>query len=342
MEKLSVVILHYNGVEILERCLIPFLETVDKVSKSIGKSKPDLSIEVIVVDNGSTDGSVRYLKSQKSKFKIQSAKIKIKKGKTKFVDSITQQPDKLNNLITIFNKENLGFAEGNNVGIREAIKNGADYVMVLNNDVIVKNAFWLPLVDFIKKHKKVGVVGPKIYFAPGREFHKTRYQKKERGRVIWFAGGEIDWKNVYAFHRGVDEVDTGQYDKSFETDFVSGCCLMAKSEVWQKAGFFDPKYFLYYEDSDFCLKVKKLGGKIYYLPKAKIWHLNAGSSDCGGALQDYFITRNRLLFGLRWAPLRTKVALIRESFKTLLTGRTWQIIGVRDFYLRRFGKGSWK
>ncbi|MBU2592834.1 MAG: glycosyltransferase family 2 protein [Patescibacteria group bacterium] len=315
MEKLSIVILHYNGIEILERCLVPFLETVDKASKSVGKSKPDLSVEVIVVDNGSSDGSVETIR-----------KLKVKNEKLKVIE----------------NKENLGFAEGNNVGIKKAIKGGADYVMVLNNDVIVKDAFWFPLVDFIKKHKKVGVVSPKIYFAPGREFHKARYQEKERGKVIWFAGGELDWKNVYAFHRGVDRVDLGQYQKTIETDFVSGCCLLAKSEVWQKAGFFDPKYFLYYEDSDFCLKVRKLGGRVFYFPKAEIWHLNAGSSDCGGSLQDYFITRNRLLFGLRWAPLRTKIALIRESIKTLISGRTWQIIGVKDFYLRKFGKGSWQ
>lgn len=321
MTKLSIVILHYNGKEMLSQCLQALLSVINKEKKSL----KNLEVEIIVVDNGSSDGSVSAIR----KLKVTPPRLsrdEVGKGET---------------LKIVENKENLGFAEGNNVGIKKAIKEGADYIMVLNNDVIVKDAFWLPLIDFIKKHKKVGAVGPKIYFAPGREFHKARYQEKERGKVIWFAGGELDWKNVYAFHRGVDQVDTGQYDKPIETDFASGCCLLARSSTWEKAKFFDERYFLYYEDSDLCLRLKKLGLKIFYVPEAKIWHINAGSSDCGGELQDYFITRNRLLFGMRWAPFRTKIALLRESIRTLLTGRKWQIIGIKDFYLNRFKKGSW-
>jgi len=79
-----------------------------------------------------------------------------------------------------------------------------------------------------------------------------------------------------------------------------------------------------------------------YTPKTKIWHKVARSSGIGSDLNDYFITRNRLLFGIRYTKFRTKFALVRESFKLLLTGRRWQKIGVRDFYLGRFGKGSWK
>lgn len=267
-------------------------------------------IELIVVDNASNDDSVEYLR-------------------------------KLKDIVLLESKENLGFAGGNNLGISYALDHKADYIMLLNNDVVIKNAFWQPLVEFLEENDKVGVVGPKIYFAPGYEFHRERYSPKERGRVIWYAGGEIDWDNVLAYHRGVDEVDRGQYDRPEETEFVSGCCLLARREVWEKVGLLDEKYFLYYEDSDFCLRAKKKGWQVFYFPGAKIWHLNAGSSSCGSPLQDYFITRNRLLFGLRWAPWRTKQALLRESFRLLLKGRKWQQIGVRDFYLRRFGRGSW-
>jgi GT2 family glycosyltransferase len=99
---------------------------------------------------------------------------------------------------------------------------------------------------------------------------------------------------------------------------------------------------MYYEDADFSQRVKSLGYRVFYVPGGGIWHFNAGSSEVGGDLQDYFISRNRLLFGLKWAPLRTKVALIRESVRLWQTGRKWQKIGVKDFYLRKFGRGSWQ
>jgi len=310
MIKVAIIILSYNTKKLLKQCLGSF-------SAVIGKSKqpPGLEIELIVVDNNSTDGSREYLE-----------KLKVKKPKIK----------------VIFNKQNLGFAAGNNIGIREATKGKAKYICLLNSDTVVLNQFWQPMVEFMEKRKKVGVATTKIYFAPGWEFHKNRYSPKDRGKVIWAVGGEIDWRNVYGKNRGVDEVDKGQFEEAKEVDFVSGCCLMAKTEVWKKAGFLDEKYFMYYEDADFCQQVKRHGYRVFYVPGGKIWHFNAGSSKVGGSLQDYFITRNRLLFGIRWASWRTKIALLRESLRILKKGREWQKRGVKDFYLQRWGKGSWQ
>jgi len=320
-KKVSIVILNYNTKALLKQCLYSLFEAVNskhQISNSKQISNPNiqnlkLSLEIIVVDNNSTDGSVEFINSL-----INNSLIKL-----------------------IKNKKNLGFAAGNNIGIRYVLDSGADYIVVLNNDVIVKNDFLTPLVSFLEENKEVGVVTPKIYFAPGHEFHKDRYKKNEQGKVIWSVGGTIDWQNVIASNRGVDEVDKGQYDQETEVDFASGCCLMAPSFIWEKVNFFDERYFLYYEDSDLCQRVKRAGYKIVYVPGSKIWHLNAGSSQVGGNLHDYFIARNRLLFGIRWAPWRAKFALLRESLKLLKSGRKWQKIGARDFYLRRFGKGSW-
>lgn len=244
--------------------------------------------------------------------------------------------------IFISNKENLGFAEGNNVGIKYSLKKGADYIMLLNNDTLIDKNALVRLIEVANSNIRSGILGPKIYFAPGFEFHKDRYQKNEKGKVIWYAGGIMDWDNVLASHRGVDKVDHGQYDKMEETEFVSGCAMMTKREVFEKIGLLDKKYFLYYEDSDFCQRAKKAGFEIAYVPEAYLWHFNAESSMVGGELQDYYITRNRLLFGMRYAPLRAKLALFRESIRSLFSGSKWQKIGVRDFYLRRFGKGSYK
>lgn len=299
MKKVSIVILNYNGRQILK-------QTLDSLIKNISPA-----VEIIVVDNNSSDGSVEYLKS-------------------------------LKRIKTIFSKENLGFTGGNNLGIDYALKGGADYLLLLNNDVLIKDNFIKPMVDFMAQNKKVGILGPKIYFASGFEFHQDRYSEKEKGKVIWYAGGKIDWANILASHRGVDEVDSGQYDQEGETDFVSGCCFLVRKEVFKEIGLLDNKYFLYYEDADFCLRAKKKGWQVFYFPKAKIWHLNAGSSGCGGELQDYFTTRNRLLFGFRWASLRSKIAILREGCRTFFGGRKWQKRGVLDFYLARFGKGSWK
>lgn len=237
--------------------------------------------------------------------------------------------------------KNLGFAGGNNLGIREALKNKADFILILNNDIFLNKNLLVSLVKTAEDKKQAGIIAPKIYFAPGHEFHHDRYQPQERGKVIWYVGGLIDWLNVICSHRGVDEVDHGQYNSFEETDFASGCAMFIKKEVFDKIGFFDEKYFLYLEDVDFCQRAKKAGFKIFYEPKAFLWHLNAGSSAVGGPLHDYYLTRNRLLFGLKYVSLKTKLCLIKESLNLLLKGRVWQKTAVKDFYLRNFGQGSW-
>ncbi len=237
---------------------------------------------------------------------------------------------------------NLGFAEGNNVGIRKALQDGADYVFVVNNDTVLDKNLVVQLFKVASLNNESGILAPKIYFAPGYEYHKERYKENERGKVFWYAGGIIDWHNVLVSHRGADEVDGGQYNKETETDFASGCAIFVRREVFEKIGLFDKRYFLYLEDVEFCQRAKKARFGVIYTPKAKLWHANAGSSVVGGSLQDYYLTRNRMLFGMGYAPWRTKLALFKESIKLFFTGRQWQKAGIRDFYLRKFGKGSYE
>lgn len=239
-------------------------------------------------------------------------------------------------------KENLGFVGGNNLGIKKALEDGADYVFLVNNDTTLNPNILIHLIKVAEKRKKAGILGPKIYFAPGYEYHYDRYKKSERGKVFWYAGGEIDWANVITQHRGVDKVDKKQYDQIEETDYISGCGMFIKREVLKKIGLLDKKYFLYYEDSDFSVRAKKAGFKLLFTPQAKMWHFNAASSEVGGSLHDYYITRNRLLFGMRYAPLRAKIALFRWGVSRLIVGRPWQKIAFRDFLIGRFGKGSYK
>lgn len=240
-------------------------------------------------------------------------------------------------------QENLGFAQGVNTGIEYALSNNADYIFLINNDTVAHKNLLLDLLKEFEKNKNAGIASPKVYFAKGFEFHKQRYSQDELGKVIWYAGGKIDWKNVIGSHRGVDEVDSGQYDKTQTTDFATGCCMLIKREVLEQVGLFDKRYYLYYEDADFSERVKKAKFEILYVPTAVLWHKNASSAGgSGSSLQDYFISRNRLLFGMTYAPLRAKLALLREAVSLLFNGRQWQKKAVNDFFKGNFGRGSFR
>ena len=301
--KVFIVILNWNRPDDTIECLNSIKKLLD-----IG-----YQLSVVVVDNASNVASVKKIKSH-----IKNISYKL-----------------------IVNKVNLGYTGGNNIGIKYAIDQGADFVMVLNNDTIVNKYLLTEFLKTSKRDPKAGILSPKIYFAPGFEFHKDRYSKENLGKVLWYAGGQIDWDNVYGKNRGVDEVDKGQYDKVEEIDFATGTCMFVSRSVLEKIGLFDKKYFMYYEDMDLSMRIKKAGFKVLYVPSANVWHKVAQSSGIGSNLNDYFITRNRLLFGMRYAKLRTRFALYRESLRFLLSGRVWQKKGVLDFYLGKYGKGSW-
>lgn len=210
--------------------------------------------------------------------------------------------------------KNGGFAWANNFLIKQAQKDGYDQFILLNNDTTVDPNFIPPLLHQLKNNQ-VGMVCPKIYFYPGNEFHGDKYQPSERGKVIWYAGGIIDWANMYASHWGVDEVDHGQFDQVVETDFATGCCLAITQQTIDKVGLMNEKYFLYYEDVDWSLAVKKVGLKIIVESQSVVYHKNAGSTGGSGSpLQQYYQTRNRLYIGLKYAPLKTKLHLLKNAF----------------------------
>ena len=285
MKHVVISLLNFNGKKNTLECL----ESLKNVKRD------NFKLTIVVVDNASTDASPSVISNLKSQ---------------------------ISNLKFIKNANNLGFAGGNNVAIKYALENGANYVLILNNDTYVDKNFLEELLKASEKDEKIGILVPKIYFAPGFEFHKDRYRKNELGKVFWYAGGKMDWANVIGHHRGVDEVDRGQFDKTEETELATGCCMLIKREVIDRVGMFDDKYFLYYEDADLCVRAKKNGFQIIFVPSSIIWHKNAGSAGgSGSALQDYYITRNRLIFGFRFAPIRSKFALFRESLGILFRGR---------------------
>ncbi len=217
--------------------------------------------------------------------------------------------------------ENKGYARGVNVGIEHARSQGYNQFVVMNNDTRVKANFVNKAQNSLNKHPRTLIAG-KIYYEPGYEYHKTRYTKQELGHVIWYAGGLVDWKNVYTIHRGIDEVDHGQYDLFEKTEFITGCLMLFDKAVFDAVGKWNERYFLYYEDADWCERTKRKNISLYYDPAVVIWHKNAQSTGgSGSSLQRRYQEKNRLIFGLKYAPLRTKLHLIKDFFFTKMKMR---------------------
>lgn len=237
-------------------------------------------------------------------------------------DNLEEEIKKLSDIEFIQTGKNLGYSGGNNVGIKKALDMGADYVFILNPDATVDKDTIDILLTRAEQYQ-AGVVGPKIYF--------------EGTKKIWFAGGVFDQANVLGSHRGVNEEDHGQFNQDLEVDFVSGAALFVNSKVFKKIGLFDERYFLYYEDSDFCYRAKRSGFKVMYIYQAEVSHKNAQSTGLGSPLQDYYITRNRMLFASKFLTFRTKLALIREALRNAKYPARRKALF--DFLSGQFGKG---
>ncbi|MBU0650989.1 glycosyltransferase family 2 protein, partial [bacterium] len=165
--------------------------------------------KIVLVDNGSTDGIVDIVKQK--------------------------YPD----IEVISNSGNFGFVEGNNIGIRYALKRKADYIFLLNNDTVVDKDVLKEMMKVIKSDETIGAVCPKI----------LNYYSKE---VIESAGGSFSINFSKNIAVGYGQRDIGQFDYDREVDFISGCAFFAKAEIFNQAGFFDKIYFAYYEDMDLC------------------------------------------------------------------------------------------
>jgi len=252
-------------------------------------------------------------------------------------ESIEQIQKNYPEVVIVKEKTNEGFCKANNDGMKKVLSMGVEYIWLLNNDTTVDPSALMAIKEF--DDASVGAVGSKIYFSKGCEYHASRYTKKELGKVIWYAGGVIDWENMYASHRGVDEVDHGQYDTSETTSFITGCSIFVKKEVIEKVGMLDEGYYLYLEDLDWSHRIQMAGYKTMYSPSSIVWHTNAASSGKPGSkLHEYYQSRNRLLFGISYAPLRTKVALLKEAFKWLRGGSVEKKKAVKDYLCGTFGK----
>jgi hypothetical protein len=185
----------------------------------------------------------------------------------------------------IKNEKNLGFATAVNIGIRFSLEQMADYIFLLNNDAEIENDTLQKLVDEMEKDKKRGVGSPLIF--------------DKRNGKIWFAGGKINRWKMRTEHRF-----TALSQNSYETQYVTGCAMIIKKEVFKEVGLFDQNYFLYYEDADFCLRAKKASYKIMIFPSIKAYHLEKSEENKENKV--YWLVISGLMFFQKNAPATLK------------------------------------
>ena len=221
----------------------------------------DESIEVIVVDNASKEDEATLIEQRYPQIKV------------------------------IRSKENLGFAGGNNLGIQAA---KGKYLFFINNDTLlrckkedVRSKMFQPLIVRLESSPKIGMTSPKIKFSWG-------------DNLIQYAGytplSKITLRNQSI---GCGETDNGQYDTPHPTPYAHGAAMMVKREVFDKAGLMPECYFLYYEELDWSMMIRRAGYDIWYEPACTIFHKESQTAGQNSPLRTYYMTRNRLLFAKR-------------------------------------------
>jgi GT2 family glycosyltransferase len=218
-------------------------------------------------------------------------------------------------VITIENRENLGYSEGNNIGIRRAFELGAEYLFLLNNDVNVDPAMLQALVDVAEADSHIGAVSPKIYY----------YDDPMR---IWAAGACIDWRNGNVGRLQAEQYEVSNADgKPVAVNALSSCAICIKREMLEKVGLLDPSFFIYYDEMDWCVRAQRSGYALVYVPGAKIWHKVSASMKQDSPRTAYYMNRNTLLF-------------LRKE----LQGRALFLVGFRQlkYQLRTIGALTFK
>lgn len=276
------------------------LECLESLRRS-----PLSKFDVVIIENGSREEEVRRLK------------------------------DALRGEVLLESKENLGFAEGNNLAIRYGLGRGYRYFFLLNNDTQIGVDCLFRLKEAAHSDPQIGIVGAVNYYAadPGR---------------VWYSGGHINWKTGQLRDETAETRDLSCFPPIREVDDVAGSSLFIKREVLEKVGLLEPKYFAYYEETEWCLRAKKAGYKIVACLAAKVWHKVSRTLPPPGI--QYMMTRNRCLFMLRNAP---KAALAPFLYREMregislwlksphLTDLQWATLAAyQDVLKRRWGKGQ--
>jgi len=269
---------------------------------------------VLVVDNGSTD------------------------------DSPTKIRDGYPWVVLVKNDKNFGFAEGNNIGIREALNWEPEYILLLNNDTVIDKNTVAEMVRGFESDSKVGAIGAAIY---------SYYQP----HIIESTGAQISLRTGRVYHTEHGQSEKRRDNTKYkEVDAISGCAMMIKKKIIGEVGLMDPDFFCYVEDIDWCLRMRKTGYKMVTALDAKVWH-KGGRSTGGYAspLRIYYGTRNQFLVMNKNFPIKNPVLsrarnlsiIIRCFLHVLFTSKVAAkegvpalIRGIQDFFAGKLGQFS--
>lgn len=214
---------------------------------------------LVVIDNNSNDRSVEFLNEEKKK----------------------------TNFVLIESSVNGGFAAGNNIGIKYALRKKFDYIIILNNDLQCQEDIFTPMICYLKENPNVAVVGPELW----------NYKEATN------SGNKINYTKI-TFD---NSISSDKSDLIIEADFLIGACLVVKTSAIREVGLMPEVYFLNYEETEWCLAFKQRGFKVQCLRKYKLVHEGGGTIDKYDGMQVYFLRRNIVLFERRNAPLNKKI-----------------------------------
>ena len=310
--KVSIVLLNYNGAKDTIDCL----KSLNNISYN--------NYNVVIVDNESTDNSMGligdYLLSNDVEYTIFSS------------PNEAMGSGKLQTKLTLLQVGyNGGYGCGNNVGIKYALKNGADYVLVLNNDTVADPGFLEPMLDSCEEDESIGIASGKIYYLDTPD-------------IFWFNGGSYNACTGKVTHYSWGERDVGQMPLS-QTTFVTGGLWLIPKKVFEDVGFINEDYFMYVEDLEFCHRVMAKGYTLNVSMDSRIYH-KVGSSSGGEAsyFTNYWMTRNKLLFMKEnvcfyCIPFFFYNSVVRFTLKWLLTGKysllKAQVDAIKDLILKK-------
>ena len=263
-QHVSIILLNYNGYEDTIACF----ESLQKITYP--------NYNVIIVDNDSPDKSmdnmIDYMREKN-----------VDHGYFESPTFAMNTSGKIPKVTLIQSGFNGGYGHGNNIGVKYALNNGADYVLLLNNDTIVDPDFLEPLVQMCEEDKTIGIASGKIYFY-------------DRPDTIWFNGGRFSPCTAKVEHYNFNEKDTGQIPEK-QITFISGCMWLIPKKVFDDVGFINEDYFMYVEDLEFCQRVIASGYGLKIMPNSHIFH-KVGSSSDGNfeSFTVYYKTRNYISF----------------------------------------------
>lgn len=233
--------------------------------------------------------------------------------------------------------ENRGYAGNNNVGIRHALEQQADWIVVLNEDTVLDQHCLERLVQAGESDTRIGIVGPMVYHF-------------DQPEVIQSAGGMLT-RTWDAVHIGASERDDGRFAQPRDVDWISGCCIMIRRQVFEQIGLIDERFFYYWEETELCVRARRAGWRIVHVPQAKIWHKGVQPDYRPKPAVTYYAARNRLLALSKHRPpwpvrlavwggfLRTLASwTLRPRWQDRREHRNALWNGMRDYLLGRWGR----